>query len=167
MPVTYDFIAEQNLFDVQSVTFSNIPQTFTTLRLVMRARGNNGSFIYIRPNNNTNQVYAWSTMYNNGTSLQLLQQEPFSNLGMLTNMPGTNEMGNTFICDFWNYRGTTDSPPRYKGMLGRSGERRAGAAGINFIVNCAATIYTQPITSLVVFANINFNTGSSVALFGI
>ena len=167
MPVTYDFIAEQSLVGTTTATFSSIPQTYTTLRLVMRARGNSGSFIYIRPNNNTNQIYTWATMYNNGTRLQLLQQEPLTTLGMLTNMPGTSDMGNTFICDFWNYRGTTDSPPRWKGMLGRSGERRAGAAGINFIVNCAATIYTQPISSLVVFANVNFNTGSSVALFGI
>lgn len=70
MPITYDFIATATIdTSTSSVLFSNIPQTYTDLVLVMDVRftQNDGRWLGVRPNGDSGSNYQTVYMGGSGT----------------------------------------------------------------------------------------------------
>jgi hypothetical protein len=147
-----------------AITFSNIPQVFTDLQLIVAARTNGtGTDGYdtanMQFNGVTSNAYNWNTYYSKQSSGTVPATGLFSQPGMQ-------------CAEFWNNffgsagRGLLDAVvPNYsrtsgmKGMLSRSGASDAGTAGITQTYSGMSNI-TAPVTSLTIAMNAGaFTTG--------
>lgn len=89
-----------------TVTFSNIPQTYTDLVLVTHVSGNDGA-ICIRINNDTGSNYSRTQLRGNGTSVTSNRASNQTYIGGTSNLSVTAGSLQTAVWNIQNYANTT------------------------------------------------------------
>jgi hypothetical protein len=153
---TYTPIYSQTLSSaVSSVTFSNIPSTYTDLVLVSSniTTSSGGGFVALRVNGNSNSIYT-NTYLTGGTSVTSGR-----NAGSVAYIVGDTDTTNTTmgIAHLMNY----SSPNFFKTILSRCGY----SASTQVLVSLWRD--PSPITSITLTGNGNLNSGCSFTLYGI
>jgi len=159
MAATYEPIATTTLGSAQlTVTFSNIPGTYTDLVLVYSgASASAGQSLDVRLNSDTGTNYSFTGLYGDGSSATSFRVSN-SAYGRIANF-GTG-IGNA-IAQFQNYSNTTT----YKTWLSRSND-----AGVDVIAFVNLWRSTAAITSIALqnYGNsLNIASGSTFTLYGI
>jgi hypothetical protein len=157
---TYVKIANRTLTGTaSSVTFSNIPQGYTDLVLVVNAisTGTSQPDVYMRVNGSST-TYSRTRMGGNGSSTfaSNITSETFWVLGPMENTAITN-----MVCNLMNY----SSSSTFKTMLVRSND---SAIAVQAMVSLWRD--TTPITSILLYpepAKGDFATGSTFTIYGI
>ena len=137
-----------------SITFSNIPTTFTDL--VVSIGGNFSADISagIYFNGDTGSNYAVTRMWGNGTSAQSSSSNGSTQIAITT---GNGSTLSTYTVNVMNYSNTTT----YKPVLGRASQDSVSA-------RIGTWRSTSPITSMTLLANGgNFAVGTVVTVYGI
>ena len=111
--VTYVPIATTTVnSNIDAVTFSSIPQTYTDLVLVAFAKDSNG-YTDLKVNNDSSALYSRNFLYGDNSGVQVFRQTGLTSWyvgGNVTNPELT-------ISHFFNYSNTTT----YKTMISRGG----------------------------------------------
>jgi len=154
---------------VASVTFNNIPQTFTDLQLVTSARvdGTSGNF-GVRFNADSTNSYSWTYIQGNGASAASGRLSS----GSLTEVPlgqanGTDTTASTFGSSsiyISNYTGSN-----YKSIIAEGVRENNGTTGVD-IMDAGLWLKTVAITSLTIRAyggSSNLVQHSTFTLYGI
>jgi hypothetical protein len=165
MPRTYEPIASQTLgSNAASVTFSDIPGTYTDLRLVAFARSTRSAtndFLLLRFNSDSGSNYSRTYLYGNGTSALSTRN---SNLTLATvdSFPAANSSSGIFcatVIDFMSYANTNV----FKTVLSRNSDNSLTGATVNLWRS------TSAITSILLYPENgpNLASGSTFSLFGL
>ena len=157
---TYTPVASQTLSaSASSVTFSNIPQDYTDLVLVVNGQVATSQQLAIQFNGDTGTNYSATAMYGDGTSAGSGRITSSSSIygafGWFAN--GTQA---TSIANIMNYSNSTT----YKTVLGRGNLSSSYVhAGVGLWRS------TSPITSMYiyVYGGYNWNSGTTFSLYGI
>jgi hypothetical protein len=158
---TYTPIARQTLtVSAGSVTFSNIPGTYTDLILVVNATSNTNANSWIRCNEDTGTNYSYTVLFGTGGSTGSARDSNKAE-GLLMDYYGSpsSTQPNTIIVQFNNYSNTTT----YKTSISRANRADNGTdAVVSLWRNTAA------ITSLTLrFTTATYSPGSTFTLYGI
>lgn len=165
MPATYEPIATTTLSSTaNTITFSNIPNTYTDLRIVANVKHTSGRyFVRLQFNGNTNSDYSWTHLYSfaSGTtgSTQSSSQSyiAFGQAGSPTENPGF------YTADILSYAGNTN-----KAVLLRESANVNSTSNGGLTVGVGLWRSTNAITSVNIHTTINsFAIGSSATLYGI
>lgn len=166
---TYTPIASVTLSSAQSsVTFSNIPQTYTDLVLVTNwASSNSLSFLYIQFNSDTGSNYSFTELYGNGSAAGSYRESNQSIPWVSANVGVPSTIKANTIMNFMNYSNSTT----YKTWIARmnsvdapSYPGTAASVGLWRSTNAITTITLKNRTSGVDY---NFASGSTFNLYGI
>lgn len=151
---------------IGAITFNNIPQGYTDLKILVSARTNNSAqnLIYYYVNGNQNTIYSTTWVVSTGSTIGSARtiSNPQVQGGVAT---GTGDTANTFSnTEIYipNYSGGN-----YKqGIVDGVGENNAAASTIALATNLIQT--NAPITSLTIFYNtILFTQYSTFTLYGV
>lgn len=153
-----------------TVTFSNIPSTYTNLQirgLVRTDRSDTNDFMTVRFNSDSSGVYAYHSLYGNGATAGAADYAtstgtPWS--GVIAGGNATASMFGTVIIDILDYANTN----KYKVTRILSGTDQNGTTGrIYFQSNLWQS--TSAITSITIIPTYgtNFVTYTSFSLYGI
>lgn len=155
MPTTYEPIATTTFGgSATSYTFTSIPSTYTDLVLVANVKNTSFEVFNLQFNGNTNNVYSWTTLQGNGTSITSGRTSPNNavNIGLRRNGMALN------IFHINNYSNTTT----YKTIL-----------AVNSAVDSQIRLHTglwqstQAIDTIRVGAGNSFTAGTMMTLYGI
>lgn len=160
MPLTYEPIEARTLSSTTpSVVFSNVPQTYTDLVIVVTGRTdhtNGGARGYIRFNSDSGQNYA-------GTYLQWSDSAAATANDTTETFLTYGRLGNTGFStaevNIYNYTNTSI----YKSVLTRQSSTDADHS--RYLVSVWRN--TSAITSITLTADDNYVTGTTINLYGI
>lgn len=169
MPSTMRLIARQTLsVDTASVTFSNIPQTYTDLRLVVSARtnrANNGDSMYLQFNGDTTSAnYSNRILYGTGSSAVTITSA--TAILLTQGACGSSDTANTFGSSeayIPNYTGSTTK------SVSHQGNSETNAATSYMSVDAGLWSGIAPITSMLLRPGNGtaFRSGSTFFLYGV
>lgn len=158
---TYTKIASQTLGSTTAtLTFSNLPQNYTDLVVVLNATTNhsdNGARGFVQFNSETS-VYSDTWIAGNGSSVSSSRDTSDTYLAFCVPGNSSTEFG-TFILNIQNYSNSTT----YKSVLSRSSS--TSAAGMRAFVGMYRS--TNPITTVTFRADSSYRAGSTFTLYGI
>ena len=163
MASTYSQIATTTLGSAAtSYTFSNIPQTYTNLVLVISPLrdATSGGYITAQFNSDTGSNYSNTGLLGNGTTTQSSRtsSQTFCYLNWSASTLSTTEP-NTIIASFQNYSNTTTN----KTYLARA---NAASVGVDAVVGLWRS--TSAISTIAISRSTgSFATGSTFTLYGI
>jgi hypothetical protein len=162
---TYTPIYAQTLSSTtSSVTFSNIPTTFTDLVLVFQGTvATNGQSIIVRFNNDTNTNYSRTTLRGSSTTAESVRVSNTTSSWLTYGVGASSTAQCSGTMTIQNYSNTTT----YKTALTKFGNV-SGSAGQG--TECGVNMWrsTSPITSLTISAQSgNMNSGCTFTLYGI
>lgn len=168
MPATYIQIASNILStNTATITFSSIPNTYTDLLLKISARtASNAEYdpLYLDFNNDTASNYSVQTLRGSGAFAEAFRT---SSTNPITNNYAFNaatSTANTFAnCEIYipSYLTATNKP------LNVFTAQEMAATGANVVQQAALWRNTAAITSIRMYSNGSFVTGSSFFLYGI
>lgn len=152
-----------------SITFSNIPTTFTDLVLVSSSVAATGTtFPWMRFNGLSTNIYSDTQLAGNGTAAQSFRRTAQSRAYISENVQHSTTAGNTTtVVHIMNYSNTTT----FKTYLVRNNNPESGTyVGTEAIVGLAQT--TAPITSITIGCansgtDFNLASGSTFTIYGI
>lgn len=161
MPATYEPIATTTLgSSSSSITLSNIPSSYTDLRLVFVPRG---AGVEVRPflefNGDTNNNYSRVTLQGNGGSVQSTRSNSFSYIASNTNI-STSGVG-VYTADILGYSGSTFKPV----ILNSSADNNASPSGVDVVMGTWRN--TAALSSIRIWYISSFGTGTTATLYGI
>jgi hypothetical protein len=169
LPSTLTPIATNTLTAaVASVTFSNLPQTYTDLVLVVNALGaTSTTFPWMRFNSVSTNTYSDTVLYGNGTSAGSTRRTAQSRGYFAENVQmGTTWTSNSIV-HIMNYSNSTT----YKTYLARNNNPESGTyVGTEAIVGLwqsTAAITSITIGTASVGTDYNFASGSTFTLYGV
>lgn len=163
MAITYEPLAITTLSSASStITFSNIPSTYTDLRIVLVGTGSsNNANMYLTFNSDTGTNYSSTYLTGNGTAASSgrLTNNPniyiSAGVGLNTTIPGMR------LIDILSYAGST-----YKSTVHSESTDLNGSGTTSVSVGLwrsTAAITTIALTQ----GSGNFNTGTTATLYGI
>jgi hypothetical protein len=144
-----------------SVTFSNLPQTYTDLVLVINAGASALEDIGCRLNSDTGSNYSTTIFAGNGSSPSTGRISNATNIGLTSNAYLPTAVSSTHIVHFMNYSNSTT----YKTVLCRGA---SASSGTEVIVGLWRN--TSAITTIYLYgrnSGYNFLSGSSFTLYGV
>jgi len=155
---TYTPIYAQTLSSASaSVTFSNIPTTYTDLVLVSSnvTCSTAGGFISLRFNSDSSSIYSNTYLTGSGTSATSGR-----NAGSVIYIIGDTDTTNTTVgvTHIMNYSNALT----FKNVLSRCGYAAASTQALT-----STWRSTSPVTSITLYGNGNINSGSTFTLYGI
>lgn len=143
-----------------SVTFSNIPQTFTHLQLRGTSSNSNSVDINIRLNGVSTSIYSWHLLAGNGATASSANQVSVAQGYVGYADAGTNPA--SYIVDILDYTNTNKNRV-VRTMFGRDNNGSG-----NVIFSSSLLNSTSAVTSLTVFPGAGtFNQNSRFDLYGI
>lgn len=147
-----------------TITFSNIPQTFTHLQLrgTVRSSGSGGQ-IYTRVNGDGGTNYSSHYIYGDGSGVAA-GGGGTGTVNYFGNMPASTDLANTlgsFVIDFLDYTNTNKNKTT-KSINGYD----LNGSGLSFFAS-SAWLNTAAITSISLVANQSFATVTQIDLYGI
>ena len=167
---TFTKVATQTLTSTSStVTFSNIPQNYTDLRIVISGNqytsASYGAY-RLRFNSDSGTNYSSTYIYGDGTtaySARATSATSGTSAGLVTTTLG----GSQFTLHLMNYSNSTT----YKTILAR-GSEPSGVGGYNATATVNLWRNTAPITTITLaigggFPDFSFISGSTFSLYGI
>jgi hypothetical protein len=163
---TYTPIYAQTLSSsASSITFSNIPGTYTDLVLVSNLTGSTVIDPSIQFNGDTGANYSNTNLSGNGSSAFSNRNTSVAYVRMDESAYGSTANPTSYVTQINNYANTTT----YKTILGRNNN---GATGVDAIASSwrgSTGSSTQPITAITVYCrgSGNFVSGSTFTLYGI
>lgn len=156
---TYTPIATVTLGSNTTVTFSNIPQTYTDLVLVCEATGTTNGAMDVRFNGDTGTNYSRTGLYGDGSSGGSYLNSNLS-YGLISAGASTNR--DTSVTHFMNYSNTTT----HKTYVTRSGGYSSGYTGFaGYLWRSTAAITSMSFTGDPIGSNIGST--SILTLYGI
>lgn len=155
---TYEPIATANLSGQFTVNFSNIPQTYTDLTLVIAGSMSSSAFMFARMNGvSTSGAYAYIYGYN--TTAAGFSARTTSDNGWYTNR-GFGDTSASYVLDIIRYTSNKAKMIYYR--------QHCTANDIDEIGSGVYLNDTNPITSLSVTLNLNsWSSNTTATLFGI
>lgn len=150
-----------------TITFDNIPQTFTHLQLRVFSRSSsaiNSGSIYIRANSDSTTNYVYHELVGDGGGAGSGANTSMTVFFISRSAAGGNASANIFgtaIADFLDYNNTN----KFKTMRSIAGQDRNGSGDVT--MNSALWRSTNAITRFDVFGDGNFVAGSRIDLYGI
>lgn len=166
MPTTYEPIESITLTSHNTVTFTNIPGTYTDLKLVFSG-GNDVNFWDIRMRINSDSNTNYSFMYMRSSEGSTSYGRSSSQNQIISASSGADSSLNSMmIADFIDYSNSTT----FKSVL-----IRGSAAGYLSPISATVGLWrsTNPITSILIFAGAsnngtaNLRSGTNITLYGI
>jgi hypothetical protein len=161
---TYTPIYAQTLSSAAaSITFSNIPTTFTDLRLVYQTgMSSAGNEPYLRFNSDSSSLYSETVLYGNGTSALSFRNNISTAIQMARDVGLPTAIESVTTVDIMNYSNTTT----FKNALIRTNKGSASYSQVGAYISLYRS--TSPITSINLSTSAgNFVTGSTFTLYGI
>jgi len=161
---TYEAIASQTLGSATAtVSFDNIPGTYTDLVLVAWMLGaSGGAGVRLRLNDDSGNNYSTTYLHGNGSSAASNRESSQPVLAISWNS-NTDSTGNMWIGQFMSHANTNV----YKTLLGQ--QSKAGTSVDRTVGLWRSTSAITKITLAIggSFPNYNFSSGSTFALYGI
>ena len=155
-----------------SITFSNIPQTYSHLQIRANFAINTSDNIQMRINGDSASNYSWHNLLGNGTaaSASSATSTTFMVLGS-NSIPSSGSQTNIFngiVIDVLDYTNTN----KYKTLRGLGGNDANGSGYISLNsglwFKAGSGVTSDAITSIVIWPDTgSFNTYSSFTLYGI
>ena len=150
-----------------SITFNNIPQTFTDLKLEISGRENTVTgytfiALYVRYNNDSSSLYSDTRLYGNGSSASSSRINGTAQY--LGSDGAANSTANTFnsiSAYIPNYTGSN-----YKQVITDSVAEN-NASGVDMFMNAGLYRSTSAITSIQILPQITFSGYTTVSLYGV
>lgn len=156
MASTYTPLATTTLGSgVSSYTFSSISSAYTDLVLIVNGSATSGTGVYLRFNGDTSSIYSQTTLFTYTGGGVVSDQTTNSSLISLTNMYGTQMIATAQIM---NYSNTNT----YKTAIARRGDTYQHEGTLTGLWRS-----TSAINSLTILADVAFNSGMSLSLYGI
>jgi hypothetical protein len=170
MAATYIPIASTTLATTAaSVTFSDIPATYTDLVLKVSARSDRSNFIVstidFRFNGLSTNIHSWTTLQGDGSAASSARATA-QNYGQGGWTATNNATASTFGNGEFYFPNYTSTSKKVVSDFG-TGENNATASYIAAIAHLVDL--TTPITSMLIFSNAGYNfvSGSTFHLYGI
>jgi hypothetical protein len=161
LPSTYIPIATQTLTAaVASVTFSNIPNTYTDLVVIINAGGSVNTNISMRFNGDSASNYSITAIAGDGTASSNRRTSQTAMRLDENAYTGTTLAASNLIVSIMNYANTTT----YKTVLSRSNNAAVGTSAIVGLWYATAAAINQVAINSV---SGNWITGSSFTIYGI
>jgi hypothetical protein len=165
---TYSPIATQTLTGaVSTITFTNIPQSYTDLIVVSNVAFNNTDSLSFRFNgdNSSSTLYSWTLLSGNGSgAVSTRNSNSARGLADYNGFPTSTIGQSVSIAQIMNYSNTST----FKTILSRGNSASSGH-GTDALVNLYRS--TSPITSMTLGMGTaqtqNFVVGSTISLYGI
>ena len=162
MPATYEPIATTTLgSSTANVTFSSIAASWTDIRVVIVpvVTGTTARNIKMTLNNDTAANYSLTRVGGNGTTASTSVVS--ANTEWTFNWAnGVSDVPTLYTVDIFSYAGST-----YKTSLAMGNMDKNGAGTVQAFVQLWRS--TAAITSIKLFSDINFESGSTFTLYGI
>jgi hypothetical protein len=166
VPSSYESIATSTPSGVSTITFSSIPSTYSSLQIrynIISATA--ADVISMQVNGDTSSNYRYHMLYgNNGVatatgagSAQSRTRIFGVGYGTVTTYP------NVGIIDIIDYASTTKN----KTVRTLSGADNNTTTQGEIDLNSGLWMSVSAVTSLTIFSGVNFNTGSTIALYGV
>jgi hypothetical protein len=152
-----------------TITFSNIPQTYTHLQLRSIARDNGASndtsSFKITINGDTSSTYTRHILYGDGASAGSVfnQLTGFSYTGIITQNGATSTIFGSSVVDILDYRNTN----KFKTIRSIGGSDLNGAGGVNLQSSLWQSTAAITSISLTSSTSTDFRQYSSFALYGV
>ena len=142
------------------LSFTSIPQTYSSLHI--RMNGNLATDkVRIRVNNDSSSIYAWHYIRGSGSAVSASAGSSSQHM-YLSNVGGATDYRTVSLIDFHDYASTTKN----KTMRALTGWSEPGGGFVT--VESGLYASTNAVTSLYFYPeNYNFNTGSTIALYGV
>lgn len=158
---TYDLIASQTLASAaSSITFSSIAASWTDLRLVLTASATSATTAYSYVNgDNSGGHYSSTNIYGDGTNSGSQKTTNTNGINLTINSIPTGKWA-TFTIDYLSYAGST-----YKTYLTTESNDQNGTGYTSRWV--ALWRNTAAITSVTLYVDTTFATGTTASLYGI
>lgn len=163
MAVTYEPIASTTVSgtNTNSISFSSIPSTWTDLILVCRVGQTTNTGALLRLNNDSTNLYSWTSLYGNGSSAASGRNSTYANNYVVgLNMSVANNTEAIVIIHLMSYANTNV----YKTWL-HSESQAAYAVSRNVGLYRSTSAITQ--VEIVGSGTSKFSDGSTFALYGI
>ena len=159
----YESIASSSPSGVSTVTFSSIPGTYTSLQLRFNGLVSTaGGGFYLRFNSDTGSNYAAHGLRGNGSAASSFGQTALGYIYAYGSGSGTvATYPNVGIVDIHNYAITTQN----KTVRVLSGADANGSGTLE--LDSGLWLNTNAITSITIFSDYNWNSGSVISLYGI
>lgn len=145
-----------------SITFSSIPQTYSSLQIRANYLLNISDSMFIQFNGDTTSTYNAHYLNGNGTTVTAGSRLSTSGIAALNVSGGGLTYPANFIYDVLDYTSTT----KYKTGRSISGYND-NSTGANLELDSMAWRSTAAVTSITLFQNRTFQTGTTFALYGI
>ena len=156
---TYEPIATSSPSGVSTVTFSSLG-TYTDLKIIIAGltTASAGLLVYLRFNGDTGFNYSTTQMYGDGATATSDRTASNSLIYLQTDTSTTiPSMSET---DIFSYRGST-----FKTILHKNSNDKNGSGFVYRGAHCWRN--TAAITSLSITCAVNFNSGTTISLYGI
>lgn len=165
MTATYDSIATTTLGSAaSSITFSNIPATYTDLRLVLvgtrETAGNSNPLL--RFNNIGGTSYSQTILYGDGSSASSARDTNASSINMTFFGVGVGSTVRMYTADIFSYAGSTN-----KTVLVENNEDSNGSGSIGRRVGLWRDTAAITQVSVTLTLSNNFAIGTTATLYGI
>jgi hypothetical protein len=169
LPSTMTPIATSTLASATgSFTFSNIPQTYTDLLVVINGgmATNTGYGVSIRINSDTGSSYSSTRLYGAGSTVT---SDRLSNVTQLyALMPASNNLGSVHLFNFMNYSNATTNKTVLIRNSSRGWDAGGSATGVDALV--AGLWRSTAAISSISFSpefSANWLSGTSFTLYGV
>ena len=161
MPATYEKIATTTLGSAaSSITFSSIPSTYTDLRIVLVAKGDQDQNTSIRFNSDTATNYSYTRLSGNGTTAESFTNSSVSNV--LLGQSGIIEQFALITIDVFSYAGST-----FKTLLSSNSN---STNGVDDTLNRLVGLWrsTSAINTVLLYQGAgNYVAGTTATIYGI
>lgn len=164
MTATEDLIASSTLGSAATtITFSGVPSTYNSLRIILRGACASQAFPVIRFNGDTGTNYTYMSYEGVGTSIYTFRGTG-NDYAYLTggNLDWDNSKISTIKIDILGYKNTSVRT----NIVALNGADRNGAGGVSVTTNVWAN--TSTVTSIELGARgVNFLAGTTASLYGL
>jgi hypothetical protein len=151
-----------------NISFNNIPQTFTDLKLVISARSDtSGPSVYLQFSGDGGSNYSDTWLGGTGAGTTSVRLSSSAFIRFDSSGTGTDDTSNTFGNSEFYIPNYTSS--NYKQIIYDSVKERNSGSGYNYAEVLGAALWrnTNPITSIFLDIDGNFVQYSTVTLYGI
>ena len=168
----FDCLGAVYVSSAASITFSNIPQTYTHLHIRSSIQVSSGNeYVKVQFNGDTATNYTENHLFGNGTNAGAGGNLNYANVGLLWSMgaPSTANVFGASVADILDYTNTN----KHKTLKSLDGVDLGGSGGVCFMsgawVKTGSGTTSNAITSITFTPNssVNFASGTRIALYGV
>lgn len=146
-----------------TITFSNIPQTYTHLQISLLAGGSTAADAYLRFNNDSTASYFYHQVRANGPTAQSYSYSNQNQMSITTNIGQSSTLFNTGVCDILDYTNVNKN----KTIRSLTGYDLNGSGEV-VLLSGAWNNYSTAVSRIdLIMSTGNFLANTQVSLYGI